>query len=829
MTLIMVSLSLKNDVMRKPYHTIFPVFFLLSVAIASAQTGRISGMVTDSAGKAIPLASVSLLKNKTLVQTTSTDSLGQYLFQNIKDDSLVLEVSRIDMGKYTSAPFAYASTTEAFSIPAVVLMPQGKTLGAVVVRGKRPSFEKKIDRTIVNVDAMISAAGISALEILQQSPGVVVNSDGSITVGGKQGVMVYIDNKPSNLSGQDLANYLRSLPSETITRLEIMPNPPARYDAAGSAGIINIISKKTFEKGFNGSITGNLGQGVYWKASTSGNFNYRYNKINFFGNLSYGVNNDFVDEDNLRLFKNPNGSVNAQFVQKTFLKKQRRTTNVKLGMDYLANAKTTWGIVFTGIDKPVVDGWVNRNDLLNASMQIDSTIISDNHNHNRWRQAGLNLNLRRTLDATGRMFTADVDYLRYKDKTDQTFLTNTYGADGSFKRRDELLGFLPNELNIYSGKIDYIHPFASGLKISSGAKISHVNTSSRAEYFNKFGSNLVLDNDKTNSFKYDETVNAAYIEASREFKRVDLQAGLRIENTVINGHQLGNAVKPDSSFKRNYTNLFPTFFIQWRLDSVNRHVLSFNYGRRIQRPVYQSLNPFLFFSDKFTYEAGNPYQTPQFTHVAALSHTFKERYTTTLSYSYIKDLFAETSEKQGFVFITRPDNVGRQINLGLSFAASVDITKWWSANFSTDLMNSDIKSVVYGVPLDTNVTYLNANLTNQFPLKKGWAAEVSASGRTGSLAGQYTIDPLWSLNIAARKTVLKNKGVVRLSIRDVFYSSVVKGQINNLVQAQAFFSNRIDSRMVILSFTYRFGSAFKAPPRYESNVSEDEKNRVKNN
>lgn len=808
---------------------ILPVFFLFSAVIASAQTGRITGIVTDSSGNGVLAASVSLLRNKMLVQTTSTDTAGRYVFENVKDDSLVLEVSRIDMGKYTSAPFVYSSANGELLMPAVILIPSTKTLGAVVVRGKRPSIEKKIDRTIVNVDAMISAAGISALEILQQSPGVVVNSDGSVVVGGKQGVMVYIDNKPSNLSGQDLANYLRSLPSETITRLEIMPNPPSRYDAAGNAGIINIVTKKTFEKGFNGSITGNLGQGVYWKASTNANFNYRYNKVNLFGNVSYGVNNDFVDEDNLRLFKNPNGSVNARFVQTTFLKKQRRTANVKLGMDYLANAKTTWGILLTGIDRPVDDDWVNRNDLLNAAMQRDSTIISDNLNFNRWRQAGVNVNMRRTLDATGRLLTADVDYLRYWDKTDQTFLTNTYGGDGTFKRRDELLGFLPNELDIYSGKIDYSHPFSSGLKMSGGLKISHVRTNSRAEYFNRVGTTLLVDNDKTNTFKYDETVNAAYVEASKEYRRIDFQLGLRLENTMVNGHQLGNSVKPDSSFKRNYTNLFPTFFMQWRLDSVNRNVIAFNYGRRIQRPVYQSLNPFLFFSDKFTYEAGNPYQMPQFTQVVSLSHTFKERYSTTLSYSYIKDLFAETSEQQGFVLITRPGNVGRQVNLGLSFSASVDIAKWWSANFSADLINSDIKSVVYGVPLDTNVTYLTANFTNQLPFKKGWAVEVSASGRTGSLAGQYTIDALWSLNVAARKSVLKNRGVVRLSLRDIFYSSIVKGQINNLIQAQAFFSNRIDSRMAILSFSYRFGSSFKAPPRYESTVSEEEKNRVKNN
>jgi ferric enterobactin receptor len=816
--------------MRKPHHYLFIVLLLVCGMKLTAQQGKISGVVRDTSGNAVPSASVTLLKFKdsAFVKITRTDDSGRYVFETIAPDSLLIEVTRVGMKKYISEPFIFTGLQSELVVSDVQLWPNDKnTLGTVVVRGKRPPVEQRIDRTIVNVDAMLSAAGVTALEVLQQSPGIVVNNDGSMSIRGKQGIIVYIDNKPTYLGGQDLANYLRSLPSETLSKIEIMPNPPARYDAAGNAGIINIVTKKIIEKGFNGTLTLNLGQGVYWKTGANANLNYRYNKVNFYGSLFYGVNNDFIDENSLRLFYNPDGSLNTKFVQSSYLKRQRRTANAKLGMDYYIDNNTTLGLVLTGIDRPVKDKWENRNDLLNASMQPDSLVRASNSSFDKWRQGGINVNLRRTLDQSGRMITADVDYVKYKDKIDLLFQNSVYSGDGALKGRDDLIGFLPSQIDIYSGKIDYDHPFKSGIKVNGGVKFSYVKTSSVADYFNRIGNNVTIDYEKTNAFNYDEGINAAYIEMSRESKRFDMQGGLRLENTVANGRQLGNAVKPDSSFKRNYTNLFPTIFLLWRLDSLNKHQLSFNYGRRIQRPIYQSLNPFLFFSDKFTYEAGNPYQVPQFTHSLALSHTFKERYTTTLSYSYIKGLFVETTEQQGFIFITRPDNIGRQINIGLSFSASMDITNWWSANLSADLINTDVKSVVYGRPLDTSITNLVANFTNQFQFKKGWAAEVSGSGRTGSLVGQYTIGQLWVLNLAARKSILKNRAMLRVSMRDVFFSSVVKGKLHNLPQVESNFSNRIDSRMVILSFNYRFGKAYKAPGRYESNISAEEKSRVK--
>lgn len=817
--------------MRKYCYWALLLLFFCDPATLWAQTGRITGNIQDSSGHPIASASVSLLlsKDSSLYRITMSDEAGRFLFDGIREDSFVVTITRVGSKKFTSGLIHLTKENGVVVLPAIQLQPGDRqTLQTVVVSRKKPSVEQRIDRTIVNVDALIAAAGASVLEVLQQSPGVIVNNDGSISVRGKQGSLVYIDNKPTYLAGSDLANYLRSLPSDAVSKIEIMPNPPASYDATGNAGIINIVTKKIIEKGFNGSATVNYGQGIYWKASTNANVNYRHDKINLYGTASFSANNDFVDEDNDRQFFKTDGSLNALFLQKTFLKKEKRTTNLKIGMDYYLNKNTTWGVVLTGMFRPEKSNWTNRNDLLNGNGVADSTIRSFNSSDDRWKQGGINLNLRSLLDSAGRKITVDLDYLTYRDRIGLLFQNYTYGPGGSLKSRDDLIGTLPIDIDIWSAKLDYTHPAGDGFTINSGVKTSYVKNKNKAEYFNRIDGTTTIDNDKTNSFLYDEQIYAAYVEINKGYKKFDWQAGLRLENTNIKGHQLGNSVKPDSAFKRHYTNLFPTFFALWRIDSAGKHQLALNYGRRIQRPLYQDLNPFLFFIDKFTYTAGNPYLTPQFTHTVALSHIFKERYTTTLSWSYIKGLFVETNEKLDYVFVSRAGNIGRQTNLTASFSASIDIAGWWSANISADLVNSQIKSVFYNIPLDTTFNYLTGNITNQFQFGKGWSAELSGSGRTTYLVGQYTIKDIWNLNAAVRKTVLKGRGALRVAVRDIFYSSIVRGNINNLTQATAHFSNGIDSRMLVLSFNYRFGKAFNARQRYESNAADDEKGRVKN-
>lgn len=220
--------------------------------------------------------------------------------------------------------------------------------------------------------------------------------------------------------------------------------------------------------------------------------------------------------------------------------------------------------------------------------------------------------------------TADLDYLRYDNTLSQGFDNSSYLPNGMLINHDLLTGALPSAIDIYAAKTDYTHPLKSGLKLAGGLKTSYTQTDNIANYFYTVNQNTTPDYDKTNHFIYKENINAAYINASRDFKRLSVQLGLRFENTVSKGHQLGNVQKPDSVFKRNYNGLFPTVYLQYKLDTAGNQQISLNYGRRIDRPYYEDLNPFLAPLDKFTYYTGNPFLRPAYTQNIELSHTYKK-------------------------------------------------------------------------------------------------------------------------------------------------------------------------------------------------------------
>jgi hypothetical protein len=267
---------------------------------------------------------------------------------------------------------------------------EANLLKSISVTAKKPFIEQKIDRTVMNVDALISNSGVSALEVLENAPGVIVSSEGSISLKGKSGVIIFIDDKPTYLSGIDLVNYLRSMPSGTLDKIEIMPNPPARYDAAGNAGVINIRTKKNRVGGFNGGINLNFGQGKYSRTNNSFNFNYKNQKINFFGTTSYSINNGFNDLDIFRYYFKGDGSLRSTFFQNSFIRQTSYSTNIKLGVDYFLSEKTTVGVLVNGVVRPFKSTTANKSVVSNDSGSIDSLITADNKENSKWKKGSIN-------------------------------------------------------------------------------------------------------------------------------------------------------------------------------------------------------------------------------------------------------------------------------------------------------------------------------------------------------------------------------------------------------------------------------------------------------
>lgn len=815
--------------MKLKLFTLF-VCAMLTLNFASAQetTTKVSGQLKDNNDKAIEYATVAIFraKDSVLVKTTLSEPDGKFSFDQQGYGSYHIRISAMGYNNYRTAIFELSANANTIDLGAIKLVAAPNMLKEVSITKAKSFVERKIDRTVVNVDALISNAGSTALDVLSKSPGVNVDQNGAISLKGKGGVNIFIDDKPAYLSGSDLENYLRSLPSSALDQIEIMTNPPAKYDAAGNAGVINIKTKKSKVVGFNGGINLALNQGELSRSNNSFNFNYRKNKINVFGNLSYNLNNSFTDLDLNRTYKNENGSVKSYFNQNSYFKRHGNTFFLKTGMDYYQSEQTTWGIVLGGMNRISTQVNNNTSNLFNPAMQPDSIIVARNEDEINYKNGSVNLNMRHKFDK-GRELTFDADYIKYKNQTDQTYYNYSYFADRSLKYQDILSGDLPSNIDIYSIKTDYTHPFGKEIKLETGLKSSFTKTDNIADYKNIVNNQTSIDYDKSNHFIYKEHINAAYLNLSREGKHFSVQAGLRLENTISNGHQLGNAIKPDSSFKRTYTSLFPTVYLTYKLDTLGDNQLGLNYGRRIDRPYYQDLNPFFSPLDKFTYYVGNPFLKPAFTQSIELSHTYKNKFTTTFGYSRIKDDVNETIEIVDGTYYSRPANIGKKTIINVAVDGNFNLAKWLTLHLYAEFLYIKSGTDFYTGYLETTGNFFRTTPNVQLTISPTWSAEINYRYQTRVREVQFFVAGYSETGLAVQKK-LSPKTTLKLALNDMFRGRVINGVINNLALTEANWKNKSDSRTAVLSFSYRFGKTFSTKARSEQSGAESEKSRVKN-
>jgi iron complex outermembrane recepter protein len=813
--------------MKKLFNLLVAGTIMLSSQAQTNTAGKVTGSIKDGGQqKIIDAASVSLLKAKdsSLVKVALTDAAGNFSIENVKDGEYLVLATSVGHSKTYSNVFTISPTALNVNVGVLQLVLQDKNLTGVTVVAKKPFIERKADRTIVNVDASISNTGSTALEVLEKAPGVTVDKDGNVSLKGKQGVMIMVDGKQTYLSGPELTNMLRNMSSNQLDQIEIMTNPSAKYDASGRSGIINIKTKKNKQKGFNGSLSTAYTQGIYSRTSNSLNLNYKTGKVNLFSTLSGNYRNNFQELDIYRRYTNTDKSTKAIFEQNSFSNRNSGNYNAKIGADFYLSKKTTVGIVVSGVSNPRTDNGKNTSLLKSSIGEVDSIVQAMSSEKSTWKNGSVNLNFRHIFDSTGRELTIDADYLRYKSDKDQNFYNTSYTPQWALKTSDNLLGELPSDIKIYSTKIDYSHPLKKGAKIETGVKSSYVETDNTAGYYNVVGNIKTPDYEKTNRFDYKENINAAYLNFNKDIKKWSIQTGLRLENTNYEGKQFGNPTKRDSAFKNSYTSLFPTLFVGYNPTEKNQ--FSFSYGRRINRPDYEDLNPFLFFLDKYTYGAGNPFLKPMYSHVLEASHTYRQFLTTTLNYSYTKDLFSETFQQKDFATIVSQGNYGLMNDASISISAQIPVQKWWSMNVYTEGKYNQFKGLLYGENVNVNATTFLANVSNQFKFKKGWSAEVSGFYRTRGIEGQIAIKSLGQMTAGVQKQILKNKGTLKFNVNDIFNTRNARGEIN-FQNTEARFRQYSDNRTATVSFTYRFGKPIKGLQKRKTGGAGTEQNRVK--
>ena len=791
---------------------------MASMLSASAQT-TLSGKITDENKKPLEFATVMLLSasDSSLVKGAISDAAGAYSFPQIKEGKYLLSSSMMGYVKSWAGPVEVGNSGNQ-TLPQLQLQEMIEQLNAVTVVGQRPMIVQEAGRMLVNVEGSILATGGTALEVLEKSPGVAVDQDGNISLNGKKGVTVMIDGKRTYLSSADVANMLKSMPSDALEQVELITNPSSKYDAAGNSGIINIKTKKGRNNGTNGSLSLGAGYGRYEKMNGGLRLNHRQDKLNFFGSYNYAYNKAFqelnierkaVVDDNTYLFD-----------QYAFSPNSWKGHSYKAGIDYFLNKKNTLGLMVNGS----FGNW--NSDSNNEALQslegvgpdlFISTLGMFRESH---RNTTINFNYQRTFDQAGQELTFDIDYSNYKGRNNNSF-NNQFNyfderADSVFLLRNSS----PSDINIWVAKLDYTLPVGKS-KIEIGAKSSYVHSDNDARIEKQESeANWEIWDKFTNDFLYKENINAAYANWSGAMGKTTLMAGLRAEHTWYEG----TSVKNDSTAANQYLSLFPSLFVQQPLNEKN--TLGFSYSRRVDRPSYQDLNPFFHLLDVITYSKGNPLLLPQFTHQFQLSHTFSQAIVINLSYSITDGPMTQILETEGRDAFQTNRNLGTLTNWSLNVSVPVPVTKWWNMQNNLSVYHNQYKGDYLGQNLDVEQWTASLWMMNNITLPGNFAAEISGSYQTPQMWGIVRAESQYRVNAGVKYSFWDSNASLKLSVNDIFQTHRFRGETifgENEIKV----NNRWESRRANLTFSYRFGNKDIKPVGRKRGASSDEQDRIK--
>ena len=808
--------------------------FLLSTIVyrtaGQGKTAIISGNVLDANGTALEAVTVALLNtvDSTTAKQAMTDRNGQFRWKDIPFGKYTLSITHVGFADYQQ-PVEISRAKPTLLLGPIALKATGAALSQVTVIGKRPPIENKMDKTVVNVEASTTNGGLTALEVLEKSPGVMVDNDGNISLKGKPGVVIMIDGKPTYLSAQDLTNYLKNLPANQLEQIEIMSQPPAKYDAAGNSGIINLITKKNKTSGFNATLTASAIIARYFKSPNSINFNWRQGNVNVYGNYSYAWWEGFGDNHNDNSQREEATTPFDRYtLQHTYGRYSDRGQNFRAGIDYFASKMTTWGFSVNGtVDKEWYTSQSSTNfyDSLHNFVQYNQ---AQSLNRTPQFHLGFNGNYTHKLDNKGSEFSIDADYIFYNNQGTLTSDNYLYNADKLPSDAPYLLnGDLPSRIDIYSFKSDYKKVLSKDITLEAGIKSSYVRTDNNAAYtlFDDSTNTWIADTGISNHFIYKENINAGYINWQQTIDKFSAQLGLRAEQTNASGDQTIKSV----DFRTSYLQFFPTTYFTYKLNDNN--TVGISYGRRIERPSYQSLNPFRFELDRYTYQQGNPNLQPQFSNNIELSYNYKGEWNITANYTKTTDIISDaviTFKEPGdsnYTTYQTSENLASQRNIGVAVNYSKQFTTAWSFNASLDVYNNHYRGMVDSTNVDVSYTSFNASFNTQYHFKKGWAVEGSGFYYAKNyISGVVLADGRGMFSLGASKQIWHGKGSLKLNLRDPLYLMSFTSHSNlaqGLINSHAIW----DNRRIIMTFIYRFGKTFNQVQRRNSGAG-DEQSRV---
>jgi hypothetical protein len=786
-----------------------------------AQTTNYIGCVIDSNNIPLKDQMVQLISKQTLLKTEFTDSLGLFkanIFGAIDSITLIIhsETHRSSIFKNILPD----------TLITYRLQNKNEALKEVNVYANQLVYTQKNGKFILNTTSLISNNQNTLYELIIKSPGITISSSGEIKLRGKAGVMVYFDGKPSYLTGTDLENYLKSIPAQNVKEIEFIYNPGAIYDAAGNGGIINVINKRNSTAGLNGFASFAFNQGRYSKSNSAFNLNYTSNKLSLSTSISHLLNNQFQDLTINRNYTEAVSASNYIFNQNTYLKVKSIPISARLGVDVFLTKKSTIGISIKSMytqseNQKSGQGTIRLNawepDYVYAGSKEKNALYTNNYN----------VNYRLNIDSIGTKWVTDLDYIQYGSKLNQDFTNETTSNQGKVLYNDTQQGLMNSMIQVISLKTDLNLPLKPKGNFELGLKSTLSKTKNNALYTIVLDDSTYINKPLSNNYNYEEWINAAYVNYNTSFKKLNLQTGLRAEHTFYNAKQYSYLLIKDTLFGNSYFNLFPTIFIDYKFDSAGKHVLALDYGRRITRPTYRELTPFVSPLDRFTFYTGNPYLSPSFMHNINLAYNLLSKYFFTISYSKTKNQTNETIQIINGTYYSRPNNLGQAQIISLSAQGVLRPFNRLNSNYVVELANGQYKSKLYNQDLNSSGTYIYFNLINSISVFNNWRIEISSDYLSDVTEAQFVIGDYGTLNFGLQKTFLKNKLNCKISVNDILYSFRTRGTINNLDAATANWYSVRDTRVVGINLSYRFGLNNKINKVYQSSSTENELKRIK--
>lgn len=800
------------------HFAIFLVLVFFAFPSAIGQTFRITGKVVDRNNTIIPYANILLLQaiDSTFVKGTSADDLGFFMLTDLEPDLYLLQASFVGKG---SEPRAL-DIAQDVSLGALIIPLEENALDEVVVTARKPTLQKLPDRLVFSIENTVVSQGTS-WDILRSTPGVIVNQEDLLIRGER--ATVYLNDRKVQLSGQEVQDLLEGLSGTVIKSVEVIANPPARYDAEDGP-ILNIVTSKNIVPGYKGSINGSYTQAVFPKYNFGTSHYFKSDKLNVFANYSISPKKEIRKTNKGIRFINDTNTVFSNWSSVYNQTDESLAQSANMILDYDFDERNSLNLTSNLSFNPAQERELQlNNEIANAQNQIDSTFNTQNNTVLDNTNLAVDLSYVNKLKKPGARLTFNGHYTHYDSRSEQQLNSNYFGATGNFLREFGFDADSDQNIQIFTGQADYSTPVGNA-SLETGVKASSIISESTVDFLNFIGSDNTVSAALSDRYNYDENVYAAYFSFVKNWEKWSMKLGLRGELTQASG----TSVTLGEVNTQNFFEPFPSLYILY--SPSDKHSIAFDYGRNIDRPKYSDLNPFRSFFNENNFNEGNPLLFPSFSNNFNLNYSLNSEFFFDIYYRdngrNVADLIFQNNDDQTLVEIKQ--NVLASKSYGLDFTVSKGIFPFWFLYAYTSLFHEE--ETFLAVESDNQrftreVDGVYGYLANYLTLSKDgtFTGEVTMTYLSNFLFGSYISGEQLNLTLGLRKSLFNNRASISLAVEDIL-ERYITTYTSSYLNQDNFYRPRPETQFVRVGFTYNFGN-FKLEDN-ERGIDKKERDRL---